>query len=535
MDIISGLATGFSVALQPQNLMYVTIGVILGTVIGMLPGLGPTASIAVLLPLTFHMDPASAIIMVAGIYYGGMYGGRIPAILLNLPGDSSSVITTLDGYPLTKQGRAGAALSMTAIASFIGGTIAIIGLTIFAPIVARFAVRIGAQEMFVIALAGLFMVAFIGSGRKIKALIMAGIGLLLASIGMDSITGVPRITFGNLDLYNGIHIIPLVVGLFGIGELLYIVDRGMQPGVHPKGLGRILPTMADWVASRVAILRAAVVGFFIGVMPGGGGTLSSIVSYGIQKRLSKNPEKFGKGAMDGLTATETADNASSNSAFIPLLTLGIPPNPVLAVILGVLLMQNITPGPQLIDSNPEIFWGVIASMYVGNLMLLILNLPLIGLFVQVLRVRGSILFPVVVVVAFCGVYSASNRMFDVVLAVIFGVMGYLFKKFGFDLAPLILAFILGPIMEDEFRRSMLLSGGDMTTFLTRPGSGLMLGVLLVIILLSFSSKLSVGRAARKLTRSVGEPTTDIPEQPDPADSDTPADTETDSENRDDRS
>lgn len=495
MDVINGLATGFGVALQPENVMYVAIGVLLGTVIGMLPGLGPTASIAVLLPITFHMDAASAVIMVAGIYYGGMYGGRIPAILLNLPGDSSSVITTLDGYPLTKQGRAGAALSMTAIASFIGGTIAIVGLTIFAPIVANVAVRIGAQEMFVLALAGLLMVAFIGSGRKIKALLMAGLGLLLASVGMDPISGIPRFTFGSLDLYSGIHIVPLVVGLFGLGEMLFVVDRGMQPGVNPRGLGRVMPTMTDWVESRVAIVRAALIGFVIGVMPGGGGALSSIVSYGVQKRVSKNPEKFGKGAMDGLTATETADNASSNSAFIPLLTLGLPPNPVLAVIFGVLLIQNITPGPRLIDENPEIFWGVIASMYVGNVMLLILNLPLIRVFVQILRIRGSLLFPVVVVIAFAGVYSANNSFFDVGLAIVFGVVGYLLKKAGFDLAPLILAFILGPIMESEFRRSMLLSSGDLATFVVRPGSGTLLALVVGFLLFALISFLRGSRGS----------------------------------------
>lgn len=480
MEVINSLLHGFSVALDPMNLVYVTLGVLLGTVVGLLPGMGPTAGIAVLLPVTLSMEPSSAIIMLAGIYYGSMYGGRIPSILLNIPGDAAAVMTTLDGYPLRKQGKAGRALGITAIGSFIGGTIAIIGLTFFAPVVAKFAISIGSAEMFILASLGLLMVSFIGSGSKLKALAMAGIGLLLAAIGSDAITGESRLSFGQLSLLSGINIIPLAVGLFGISEILVAIERGLTPGLKSTKLGRSLPTKTDWLTARFAVLRASVIGFFVGILPGGGGALSSILAYGVEKKFSKNPEKFGKGAVDGLAATETADNASSNAAFVPLMTLGLPPNSVLAVIFGALLLHDITPGPRLINENPDVFWGVIASMYIGNIVLLILNLPLIGVFLQVLRVPTSLLFPIVLVVAVCGVYSANNRIVDVGLAVVFGVFGYVLKKFKFDLTPLILAFILGPIIESEFRRTMVISGGDPSIFVERPIS---LGMLIVVFAL----------------------------------------------------
>ena len=477
MEIMDGIVFGFSVALEWQNLLYVTLGVILGTVIGLLPGLGPTASIAVLLPVTFQMPPESAIIMLAGIYYGCMYGGRIPAILLNIPGDASAVVTTLDGYPLAKAGKAGPALGITAFGSFIGGSVAIVGLTLFAPLLASFASQIGPPETMLLATGGLLLVSLISSGGRVKALCMAIFGLLLAAIGIDSISGTPRLTFGSFDLTNGIDIIPLAVGLFGFGEMLLLADRKITAKIASKNLGGLYPSREDWKVATPSILRSSVLGFFIGILPGGGGSLSSIVSYGLQKRLSKNPQKFGKGAIDGLAATETADNASSNSAFIPLLTLGLPPNSVLALLFGVLLINNVTPGPQLIETNPEVFWGVIASMYIGNIILLVFNVPLIGVFVKLLQIPTTLMFPFIIVIAFCGVYSANNSIFDVFLAVAFGVVGYLLKKFRFDLTPIILAFILGPILEAQFRRSMLMSEGSFAIFFERPGS---LGIVIVI-------------------------------------------------------
>lgn len=482
MNALDGLVLGFEVAFAFENLLYVTLGVLIGTIVGLLPGLGPTAGIAILLPFTYTMDPASGIIMLAGIYYGTMYGGRIPAILLNIPGDSSSVITTLDGYPLAQKGKAGSALGVTAIGSFIGGTIAIVALTVFAPIVAQFAIRVGAPEMFLLALGGLMMVTLIGSSSPSKALVTAGLGLILGVVGTDVISGLPRLTFGNVNLSAGISIVPLAVGFFGIGEILYNIDQKIQAKLATNQIGNYFPTKSDLKKSWPAMLRASVIGTGLGVIPGGGGTLSSIIAYSAEKRFAKNSNEFGHGAINGLAATETADNSSSNSAFIPMLTLGLPPNPVLAVIFGALLLQNITPGPRLISDHPDIFWGVIASMYIGNIVLLILNLPLIRVFVQILKVPTYILMPSIVLVAFAGVYSANNNAFDLVLVVAFGILGYLFKKTGFDLAPLILAFILGPVMESEFSRSMLMSGGDFSIFVTRPGSlSLLIAIVAVIV------------------------------------------------------
>lgn len=499
MESIEGLLYGFEVAFEWQNLLFVTLGVILGTVIGLLPGLGPTASIAVLLPVTFNMPTESAIIMLAGIYYGCMYGGRIPAILMNIPGDASSVVTTLDGYPLARAGRAGPALGITAFGSFIGGSLAIIGLTLFAPVLATFAARIGPPETMLLALAGLLMVSLISTGSRVKALAMAAVGLLFAAIGIDSISGVPRLTFGSMELTNGIDIIPLAVGLFGFSEMLLIADRKLVAKIKSRSIGGIYPTANDWRIATPVIARSSVLGFLLGILPGGGGSLSSIVSYGFQKKLSKNPEKFGKGAIDGLAATETADNASSNAAFIPLLTLGLPPNSVLALLFGVLLINNVTPGPQLIDSHPEVFWGVIASMYIGNVILLIFNLPLVGLFVKLLQVPQSLMFPLIIVIAFCGVYSANSSVIDVLMAAVFGIIGYALKKFRFDLTPVILAFILGPILESQFRRSMLMSEGSFSIFVERPGAASLVAVIVLIVLgVAASSGWSALRRRREL-------------------------------------
>lgn len=497
MDILTSLASGFEVAFSPINLFYVTLGVVVGTVIGLIPGLGPVTAIALLLPLTFNLDAATAIMLLAGIYYGSMYGGRIPAILLRLPGDASSVVTTFDGYPLAKQGKAGPALGLTAISSFIGGTIAIMGLTFLAPTLAKFAGGIGAPDLFALALIGLLMIIFIGQGSKAKALITGGLGILVASIGLDPISGAERLTFGSLDLLSGIDIVAVAVGLFGIGETLYNAEHGFHSGAKKIKLDRILPSKADWLLSRMAILRASILGFFVGAIPGGGGTVSSVLAYGVERKVSKRPEKFGKGAIEGLAATETADNASSNSAFIPLLTLGVPPNPVLALIFGALLMQNITPGPTMIDDHPEIFWGVIASMYIGNILLLALNLPLIRIFVQVLRLRGSIMAPIILVVAICGVFSVRNSLFDVGVAIVFGIIGYLLRKASFDLGPFILGFILGPILEVQFRRAMLISDGDLRIFLDRP---LSLTVILIILALIVHTILTKVRTRQRTMR-----------------------------------
>ncbi|WP_120004055.1 tripartite tricarboxylate transporter permease [Nesterenkonia muleiensis] len=495
MEILDGLLSGLSVAFSPMNLLFVALGVTLGTVFGLLPGIGPTAAVALLLPLTFTMEPASGVIMLAGIYYGSMYGGRIPAILMRLPGDSSSVLTTLDGYPLTQQGRAGAALGITAIGSFLGGTVAIIGLTILAPTLARYASVFAPPELFLLMTFGLLMIVLIASGNVVKSIIMALFGILIATIGMDPITGTSRLTFGSYELSAGIGIIPLAIGLFGIGEVLNNMASGDNRRQSIGKMNGVMPTWADWVVSRMAILRASILGFFIGVLPGGGGTVSSVFAYGVEKKLSKNPEKFGKGAIDGLAATETADNASSNSAFVPLLTLGVPPNPVLALIFGALLLQNITPGPQLVNEHPDVFYGVIASMYIGNIILLLLNLPMIRVFVSILRIPQSLLGPLVILIAICGVYAVANSMFDVLLMMVFGLLGFILRRFAFDLTPLILGFILGPMLEVEWRRTMIMSGGSMDIFMERTGS-------LIILLLLLTTVLLVAFNAMKRRRSL---------------------------------
>lgn len=502
MDIISGLFSGFEVAFSPVNLLYVTIGVSVGTLIGLIPGLGPVTAIALLLPLTFNLEAPTAIMLLAGIYYGSMYGGRIPAILLRLPGDASSVVTTFDGYPLTKQGKAGPALGITAIGSFIGGTIAIIGLTFLAPMLAELAGGIEAPDLFALALIGLLMIIFIGQGSKAKAIITGGLGILVAVVGLDPISGAERLNFGSLEMLSGIDIVAVAVGIFGIGEILYNAEHGFHAGMKKMNLDRTLPSREDWLLTRLAILRASIIGFFVGVIPGGGGTVSSVLAYGVERKVSKHPEKFGKGAIEGLAATETADNASSNSAFIPLLTLGVPPNPVLALIFGALLMQNITPGPNLVSEHPEVFWGVIASMYIGNILLLAINLPLIRVFVQVLRLRGTVMAPIILIVAIAGVFSVRNSLFDVGVAIFFGIIGYVLRKASFDLGPFILGFILGPILETQFRRSMLVSDGDLSVFVERP---LSLAVVLIILAFITHALLKRMRSRQKESRAKANP------------------------------
>lgn len=508
MDIIGGLLSGFGVALEPHNILIVTIGVLVGTVIGLIPGLGPVTAIALLLPFTYELNAATAVMLLAGIYYGSMYGGRIPAILLRLPGDASAVVTTFDGYPMTQQGKAGRALSITAIGSFLGGTVAIIGLSILAPTLAHFAGSITAPDMFVLAALGLLMIAFIGSGSTAKALVMGGLGILVAAVGIEPISGADRLTFGSLNLLSGINIVAVAVGLFGIGEILYTAEHGFFGGASQhRSLKAGLPSRTDWLRSRLSIVRGAIIGFLIGIIPGGGGTVSSVVAYGVEKKISRRPQRFGRGAVEGLAATETADNASSNSSFIPLLTLGVPPNPVLALIFGALLMQNIVPGPNLVSDHPDVFWGVIASMYIGNLLLLVLNLPLVGVFVQLLRVRGTIMAPIILLVAVCGVYSVRTSMFDVGVAVVFGILGYMLRKARFDLGPFILGFILGPILEVQFRRTMRISDGHIGIFLERP---LTFIVALIILTAVVSALVNKFRARQeKLRLAANDPDTTL--------------------------
>lgn len=481
MGIVESVQTGFEVVLQPTNLLYCFIGVLVGMVVGVLPGLGASATIALLLPLTFALGPEASIIMLAGIYYGSIYGGTITAILLQLPGEANSAVTVIDGYPLGQQGRAGPAMGIAAIGSFIGGTVSIVGLTLFAPLLARVAVTFGPPEYTALTVLGILLVTYLGTKSVAKSLIIAAIGLVLATVGQDPVAGSARFTFGVTPLLSGLDFVAIAMGVFGLGEILYNLEQRIRSEDVSTRVDHILPTMADWVQTRATMARGAVLGFFIGILPGGGGVVSSLASYGIEKRLAREPGRFGKGAMEGVAGPETANNAGATSAFIPLLVLGIPANAVTALLFGALLLQGITPSPQLIQQEPELFWGVVNSMYIGNIFLLIMSIPLIGVFVQLLRVRMSILAPIAIMVTMVGIFSLNNNVFDMWVVLVFGVIGYIMRKTGFEPGPLVLAFVLGSIMERSFRQSLLLSQGDPLIFVTRPGSAILLGIAAVVV------------------------------------------------------
>ncbi|SDL89949.1 putative tricarboxylic transport membrane protein [Geodermatophilus siccatus] len=474
---------GFGVVLQPTNLLYCLIGVVVGMLVGVLPGLGPAATIAILLPITIGIEPVTAVIMLAGIFYGAQYGGTITSVLLRLPGEASSVVTVFDGFALARQGRAGTALGIAAVGSFLGGTVSIVALSFVAPLVAGFALDFGPPEYTALALLGILLVATVSSGDRLKAVIAACLGLLLATVGRDGFTGAERFTFDNLSLADGLDFVPIAMGLFGLGEILYNLEERHRAVHAPATVANVWPSRADLRQSSGAIGRGSVLGFFLGILPGGGATLASLAAYAMEKRRSKTPERFGRGAVEGVAAPESANNAAATSSFIPLLTLGIPANATMAVIYGALLIQGVSPGPQLVDQEPELFWGVVNSMYIGNILLLIMSIPLVGLFVKILRVRATILAPITVLITLIGVYTVNYDVFDIGLVVVFGALGYLMKKLGFDPGPLVLAFVLGSLLEDSLRRSLLLFDGDPTGFLTRPISGTLLVLFLVVVLL----------------------------------------------------
>ena len=481
MDIAPVL-DGFTVVLEPTNLLYCLIGVVIGMLVGVLPGLGPAATIAILLPITIGIEPVTAIIMLAGIFYGAQYGGTITSVLLRLPGEASSVVTVFDGHALARNGRAGTALGIAAVGSFIGGTVSIVALSFVAPLVAGFALDFGPPEYTALALLGILLVATVSSGDRLKAVIAACLGLLLATVGRDGFTGAERFTFDNLSLADGLDFVPIAMGLFGLGEILYNLEERHRTVHAPATVANVWPSRTDLRQASGAIGRGSVLGFFLGILPGGGATLASLASYAVEKRRSKTPERFGRGAVEGVAAPESANNAAATSSFIPLLTLGIPANATMAVIFGALLIQGVSPGPQLVSQEPELFWGVVNSMYVGNILLLIMSIPLVGLFVRILRVRATILAPITVLITLIGVYTVNNDVFDIVLVIVFGALGYLMKKLGFDPGPLVLAFVLGTLLEDSLRRSLLLFAGDPTGFFTRPISGTLLVLFLVVAL-----------------------------------------------------
>jgi len=482
MDITPVL-DGFGVVMQPTNLLYCLIGVVVGMLIGVLPGLGPAATIAILLPVTFGIEPVTAIIMLAGIFYGAQYGGTITSVLLRLPGEASSVVTVFDGHALARQGKAGTALGVAAIGSFIGGTVSIIALSVVAPLVASFALDFGPPEYTALALLGILLVSTVSSGHRLKAIIAACVGLLLATVGRDGFTSAERFTFDNLSLADGIDFVPIAMGLFGLGEILYNLEERHRAAQTPATIANVWPSRKDLRQSSGAIGRGSVLGFFLGILPGGGATMSSLVAYAVEKRRAKDPSRFGKGAIEGVAAPETANNAAATSSFIPLLTLGIPANATMAVIFGALLIQGVSPGPQLVSEEPELFWGVVNSMYLGNILLLIMSIPLVGLFVRILRVRATILAPITVLITLIGVYTVNNDVFDIVLVIVFGALGYLMKKLGFDPGPLVLAFVLGSLLEESLRRSLLIFDGDATGFFTRPISGTLLVAFVLVAVL----------------------------------------------------
>ena len=492
MDTVNSLLLGFSVSLQPMNLLYCFIGVLLGTVVGVLPGLGSAATIALLLPVTYAMPPTSAIIMLAGIWYGSMYGGSTTSILLRVPGEAASVMTCIDGFEMAKRGRAGVALGISAFGSFIAGTLGLVGLIYLAPPLAEFALDFGPPEYFALTVVGLTLVSFLGSRSVPKALTMAALGLLLGTVGLDPVRSAARFTYGTLNLQSGIELVPMVMGLFGLAQVFQMIEQ--KPVVEqiartPTNLLNLLPNRQDWRDSIGPILRGSLIGFLVGILPGAGATVSSYVAYAVERRRSRHPEKFGHGAIEGVAAPESANNAATSSGFIPLLTLGIPANVVMALMLGAFMLHGITPGPMLLTQKPEMFWGIITSMFVGNLMLLVLNLPLIGLFVKVTRLPSSFMVALIVLACLVGAYGVNNNPFDILMMLLFGVFGYLAEKFGYSLAPLVLAFVLGPLMEISVRQSLIISQGSFGIFVTRPISAVLLGIAALLLVSPLARRL----------------------------------------------
>jgi putative tricarboxylic transport membrane protein len=488
MDIINNLILGFGVAVSPMNLLYCLIGVLLGTLIGVLPGIGPVATIAMLLPITFNLNPVAALIMLAGIYYGAQYGGSTTAILVNIPGESSSVVTCLDGYQMARQGRAGPALAIAALGSFFGGCVATLLIALAAPPLAELALKFGPSEYFSLMVFGLVAATVLAHGSLIKAIAMVVFGLLLGLVGTDVNSGVLRFTFGVPELSDGIGFVIVAMGMFGTAEIIANLEQGEHREIFTSKVTHLYPTKQDLKDSWASVLRGTALGSMLGILPGGGALLASFGAYTLEKKISSHPERFGKGAIQGVAGPESANNAGAQTSFIPMLTLGIPSNAVMALMIGALMIQGIAPGPQVMNEKPQLFWGLIASMWIGNLMLVVLNLPLIGMWVKLLTVPYRYLYPSILVFMAIGVFSLSNNPFDVLIMGVFGVLGYICVKLECEPAPMILGFILGPLMEENLRRAMLLSRGDPFVFVS-PSKPISLGflaasaVLLVIVAL----------------------------------------------------
>ncbi|RLQ93813.1 tripartite tricarboxylate transporter permease [Falsibacillus albus] len=485
MDAIHGLMTGFQVALSLQGILFVLIGVMVGTIIGMIPGLGPITAIAVMIPITYGMSPSLALLLMAGVYYGAAYGGATSSILLNAPGVSEAVATTFDGYPLAQQGKAGKALAVAALSSFVGGTISVIILTFLAPTLAKVAVSFGPPEYFALMLMGLMAVASLGDGSTIKALITATLGFMVATIGIDGQTGTPRFTFGSVHLLEGIDFLVIALGLFALAEVSSLVLKRKEKVANQNPIGSLKLSKKEVKQITPTWARNSILGFLVGVLPGAGGTIASFMAYLTEKRIAKNPEAFGKGELRGVAAPESANNAASTGAFVPLLSLGIPGSGSTAVMLGALMVMGIQPGPLLITDHPDVFWGVIASMYIGNILLLLLNLPLIPYIAKVLKITRPLLISLIIVFCMIGVYGVSFSTFDLILLTVFGVLGFLMRLVNFPAAPFILAFILGDMIEQSFRQAMTISNGSVDIFFTRPVSLTFLILSLLVFLIPF--------------------------------------------------
>jgi putative tricarboxylic transport membrane protein len=503
MDVLGLLGQGFAIALLPTNLLACVIGVFLGTIVGILPGLGPPATMAMLLPLTYGMDPRATLIMFAGIYYGSKYGGAVTSILVNVPGESSSVMTTIDGYQMAKKGRAGPALGIAAIASFVAGTIGVVGLMLLAPPLAQFALSFGPPENFALVVVGLTLITFLAGESMVKALLMGCLGLAISLPGTDMMTGSLRFTFARPELLGGVDFVVVAIGLFAIGEILANLEEAGAGQVFPvpRKLSELLPSRQDLRDSAATILGSTGLGFLVGVVPGGNPAIATFLAYGATKALAKDPEVFGTGTIRGVAAPESADNAASCGAMVPLMTLGIPGNASTAMMLAALVMAGLQPGPLLMKQQPEFFWAVIASMYVGNVLLLVLNLPLVPLFASALRIPYAYLYPFILVICAIGTYGVNNNISDVWLAGVFGIVGYFLKKLEFPLAPVVLAAVLGPLMEKSLRQSLVLLDGNVLGFFRRPISALLLCAALLLLLVPILRSLRRWRSEGRQTRT----------------------------------
>lgn len=483
MDFFPQIAIGLETALSLNNLFYCFLGVLLGTIVGVIPGIGVLSAISMLFPITFYLDPTSALIMLAGIWYGTSYGGSTASILLNIPGTPSNAVTCLDGYPMARQGRGGVALLMTTVASFVGGSIGILLLMLFAPTIAQYALRLGSAEYFALMVLGLVASSTISEGSMIKALSMVVLGIMLGTVGMDIYSGTPRFSFGIIDLYDGLSLIALAMGIFGVAEVIASVRRIHAGAIDADSVKfrAMKPSKDDMRRSWLPMLRGSSIGAFFGALPGTGPAIAAFIAYAVEKRVAKEPQRFGNGAIEGITAPESANNAADQTAFIPTLTLGIPGSPTMALMLGALIIHGVTPGPGLMTDQPSLFWGLVMSFWIGNLLLLVLNIPLIGLWIRLLTIPYHLLFPAVLMFICIGTYSVNNSAFDVWLVVVFGFLGYLMRILSWPAAPLLLGFVLGPLMEEHFRRAMLLSRGDFMVFFDRPISATIISVTVLLL------------------------------------------------------